>query len=147
MENQKGNGENGVSKKREQTAKRIIEALRETKGLLTLAAHKAGISYRTINRYANEFPSVREAIHEAKESMLDFAEGKLFGAMNEGNMTAIIFYLKTQGKGRGYIERHEYTGEGGAPIPVKIEVVSEQAKKLTEEIIKGARTSTDDAHH
>ncbi len=40
------------------------------------------------------------------------------------------------------------SGEGGGPIAVKIEVVSEQAKKFTEEIVKGARTtSADDAHH
>jgi len=116
-----GNGNNGVSKKREETCARIITALRETQGLLTLAARKAGVSYTTINRYVGEFPSVAAAVHEAKESMLDFAEGKLMENIRAGDNACIIFYLKTQGKGRGYIERTEHTGEGGGPVRVEID--------------------------
>ena len=130
-------GNNGVSKKRQDTADRIIKALGECQGLLTMAARRAGVSYTTINRYVHDFPSVAQAVHEAKESLLDFAEGKLFTAMKEGNMTAIIFYLKTQGKIRGYIERQELTGANSAPMKVEISVVSERAKQLTEKIIKG----------
>ena len=134
------NNNNNISKKRQQTCARIIEALKETKGLLTLAARKAGVSYSTVNRYAREFPSVQEAVREAKESLLDFAEGKLYEQMSKSNLTAIIFYLKTQGKGRGYIERQELTGAGGQPIKTEIIVASENAKRLTEEILKGEGT-------
>lgn len=104
---------NVVSKKRENTATRIIEALKENKGLLTKAAVKAGVSYRTINRYVNEFPLVAEAVHEAKESLLDKAESKLFDAVDKGEAWAICFYLKTQGKDRHYSEKQviEHTGE------------------------------------
>ena len=135
-------GDNGVSKKRQDTADRIIKALGECQGLLTMAARRAGVSYTTINRYVHDFPSVAQAVHEAKESLLDFAEGKLFTAMKEGNMTAIIFYLKTQGKIRGYIERQELTGANSTPMKVEISVVSERAKQLTEEIIKGYEENT-----
>jgi len=112
------NGKNGNGKKREQTAARIIKAIKETNGLLTMAASKSGIGYRTVCRYVAEFPSVKEAAHDAKETMLDFAEGKLYSKIKEGDNTAIIFYLKTQGKARGYIERNEITGsEGERLIP------------------------------
>jgi hypothetical protein len=40
----------------------------------------------------------------------------LFKLIKEGNVAATIFYLKTQGKQRGYIERQEVTGADGAPI-------------------------------
>ncbi len=102
-----GNGTNGLSKKREATCARIIAALRENCGLLTLAARKAGVSYTTVKRYAAEFPSVAEAILEAKENMLDFTEGKLFENIKAGDQASIFFYLKTQGKSRGYIERQD----------------------------------------
>ena len=121
---------NNHSKKRQDTADRIIKALSECKGLLTLAAKKAGISYPTINRYVKDFPSVAQAVHEAKESLLDFAEGKLYTAMSEGNMTALIFYLKTQGKGRGYIERQEFTGQDGGPIKVDHNVLIKKLETL-----------------
>lgn len=131
---------NGNGAKREQTALRIIKALTECKGMLTIAAPKAGVSYRTIERYVKDFPSVAAAMQEAKETMLDFAEAKLFTKINSGNMTAIIFYLKTQGKARGYVERQELTGEGGQAIRTEITVVSEKAKDLTQRAMKGERT-------
>jgi len=124
-----GNGTNGLSKKRELTCQRIIQSLHETKGLLTLAAHKAGVSYTTVKRYAAEFPSVAEAVLEAKESMLDFAEAKLYEKIKGGDNACIIFYLKTQGKARGFIERQEISGEGGGAIPVRIEYVSSDSGK------------------
>jgi len=111
------NGKNGNgSKKREFTAQKIIESLHKSHGLLTLAAKNAGIGYRTVCRYVEEYPSVAQAVVDAKDEMLDFAEGKLFAQISKNNMTAIIFYLKTQGKARGYIERQEFTGDKGEPL-------------------------------
>ncbi len=118
------NGKNGNGKKREETAKRIIRALKETNGLLTMAAAKSGIGYRTVCRYVAEFPSVKQAAIDAHEAMLDYAEGKLFTKIKAGDNTAIIFFLKTQGKARGYIERQEFTGEGGKPIEVLVDAKS-----------------------
>jgi len=135
-----GNGENGVSKKRQDTCERIIKALKENQGLLTLAAKKAGVSYTTMGRYIADFPTVAQAVREAKESLLDFAEGKLYQKMQQGDMTAIIFYLKTQGKRRNYTERQEVTGADGTPLKVEIVVSSEKAKTLTEEIVAGKGT-------
>jgi len=114
------NGKNGNSKKREQTAQRIIDAMDKAAGLLTVAAKNSGISYTTVNRYVHDFPSVAQAVHEAKERMLDFAEGKLYEKIKGGDNTCIIFYLKTQGKARGYIERHEVSGEGGGPVDIMV---------------------------
>ena len=114
------NDTNGHSKKREETCARIIKAIGECNGLLTLAAKKAGVGHSTMNRYVQDFPSVKKAVHNAKETMLDFAEGKLYSKIKDGDNTAIIFYLKTQGKARGYIERQEVTGEGGGPVTIKV---------------------------
>ena len=111
-----GNGGNINSKKREETCARIIKAISESNGLLTLAAKKAGVSYNTVWRYTQEYPSVKEAVHTAKESMLDFAEGMLYKNMREGDNACIIFYLKTQGKARGFIERQEVEHSGSIGV-------------------------------
>jgi hypothetical protein len=111
----------GPSKKREHTAERIIAALNETRGFLTMAAPRAGVSYRTIKRYVHDFPTVKRAMEEAHESITDGAESALFDAIKEGNITAIIFYLKTQGKGRGYVEKSEIAGEVKTVIEVHYE--------------------------
>jgi len=131
------NDANVQSKKRDATAQRIITAISESSGLLTLAAKKAVVSYRTITRYTQDYPSVAQAVIEAKEKMLDFAEGKLYEKIKEGDNTAIIFYLKTQGKKRGYIERQEVTGEDGKPINYEITVKDTETKELTDRLISG----------
>ena len=110
-----GNG----SKKRELTAQKLIKALHESNGLMTFAAKRAGVSYATVKRYVAEFPSVAQAVVDAKEGMLDFAEGKLMEKIKAGDNTAIIFYLKTQGKARGYIERQEFANPAGESFKVE----------------------------
>ena len=110
-----GNG----SKKRELTAQKLIKALHESNGLMTFAAKRAGVGYATVKRYVAEFPSVAQAVVDAKEGMLDFAEGKLMEKIKAGDNTAIIFYLKTQGKARGYIERQEFANPVGESFRVE----------------------------
>ena len=108
-----------ISQERLETKERIIAAVRDNHGLMKSAADKAGVSYQTVCNYAKDFPEVKQAIEEAKEGNLDHVEGKLFEAIDKGNIAAICFYLKTQGKGRGYIERQEIGGIGGEPIVIK----------------------------
>jgi len=124
------NGHNGNGKKREQTAARIIKAIGECNGLLTVAAAKAGVSYTTINRYVAEYPSVKQASLDARERMLDFAEGKLYSKIKAGDNTAIIFYLKTQGKARGYIERQEFANPAGESFRVEHDLSDEQLAQI-----------------
>jgi len=119
---------------RQQRKAKLIQAIKESQGLLTLAARKAGVTYWTLWKYSKDFPEVRQAVDEAKESMLDFAEGKLYQAIHEGNMTAIIFYLKTKGKARGYIERAEVTGAEGAPL-VEFSVNSSDTRDDVQDVI------------
>jgi len=113
------NGKNGNGKKREETAARIIKAILECNGLLTIAAKRANVGVTTIYRYVNEYPSVKQASIEAKESMLDFAEGKLYSKIKAGDNVAILFYLKCQGKARGYIERTEISNPEGESFRVE----------------------------
>ena len=112
----------------------IITAIKESKGLLTLAAKKAGIKYWTVWKYSQDFPDVKKAVNEAKEEILDFTEGKLYEQINQGNIAAIIFFLKTKGKGRGFIERSEITGAEGEPL-LHVSVMSNQTKQDISDVL------------
>ncbi len=93
-----------------------------------------------------EFPSVKNAVDEARECVTDLAESQLYKKIAEGDLTAIIFYLKTRGKARGYVERQELTGRDGQELstaPV-INVVSSEAKTLVAEVVAGAGTDGND---
>jgi hypothetical protein len=142
-----GNGDNNnISKKRLHTAENIIIALKETHGLLTMAARKAGVSYPTINRYVHDFPSVKEAVDEAKSAMLDFAEGKLFQKISDGDTACIIFYLKTQGKKLGYIEKQEQsidvTSLGQSIKPDRVDFPADIVRESNDILLKAFTVST-----
>lgn len=85
----------------------IIAMLTATKGMVTIAAERLGCAPSTIYRRMKVSGDVASAVTVARERTLDFAELKLVEQMNKGNVTALIFYLKTQGKARGYVERTE----------------------------------------
>lgn len=137
------NGTNGNGKKREETAARIIKALGESHGLLTLTAQKTGLGYRTVCRYVAEFPSVKEAAQEAHEWMVDFAESKLYQKIKDGDNACIIFYLKCQAKDRGYVERQEVSGPDGGPVQVEHEARGKLLSAINRIASRGAEAQGD----
>lgn len=101
------------------TTAQMIEALREKHGNLSAAARYLGCSRNTIARYIENYPTVKAVYDEERETLIDFAENQLFKQVQDGNITAIIFTLKTIGKSRGYVERQEVTGADGGAVLVK----------------------------
>lgn len=66
-----------------------------------------GMSRRNFYYWKEKNEKFREAIEDAEESNIDMAESKLKQAILNNDMTAIIFFLKTKGKKRGYVEQIE----------------------------------------
>ena len=100
------------------TNEKIIKALRESRGLVAVAARKLGCSRKTIYDRMAKSSEIREALEEAREFTTDVAEAALFRAIEQGEAWAVCFYLKTQGKGRGYVERQEVEHSGRVEGPV-----------------------------
>lgn len=96
----------------------IIDALEKTGGVITAAAKSLNTSRVSLYKWIEADGKLREAKEQAEESLLDLAESKLFQAINKGDMTAIIFTLKTRGKKRGYVERQEVHIDKNAIIEV-----------------------------
>jgi len=61
-------------------------------------------------------PVYKAAVESIQESVIDFAESHLYKLVKEGNPAATIFYLKTKGKKRGYIERQEIEVTERSPL-------------------------------
>ena len=102
------------------TAAEMAAAVYEAKGLCSIAAKRLGCDPATVRNYAAKYPTVREAINQAREDLKDFAESKLLRRMDDDDLTAIIFFLKCQAKDRGYVERQELTGADGAALDIKL---------------------------
>lgn len=84
------------------TITEVAIALVRAKGLRTVAGTILGCSEKTVRNYVKRHPELLEVIDDASEEMLDFAEARLMKMIDEGNLTAIIFYLKSKGQARGY---------------------------------------------
>lgn len=98
---------------------RIIAALEKNAGIITAAAESLGMNRCSLSSRINGSEKLLAALNEIQDSMVDLAESKLLLALRNGNMTAIIFYLKCKGKARGYVERGEITGPGGGPVDIR----------------------------
>lgn len=95
---------------------KVIEVLHKTHGLLTPAAEMLGCTYQALKQMAGRRPEIAKAIEDAKEKVLDFAESKLFEAIRNRESWAIKYFLSTQGKKRGYVERQELAGVKDLPV-------------------------------
>ena len=76
-------------------------------GNISAIAVLFGVSRPTVYKFIDDHPTSKTRLAESRDRGIDFAESKLFEGINNGVVALIIFYLKTQGKSRGYIERHE----------------------------------------
>ena len=119
--------------------KRLLIALEKSFGVVTDACKTAKISRDTFYRYCNEDPKFKAAVDAMEEIAIDFVESALYKQVKEGIPSSTIFFLKTKGRKRGYIERTEHTGADGQPlIPTKItiEIIGDTAPVTREEDIK-----------
>jgi len=105
-----------MSTKTKHNKKQLLAALEASLGVVTTACKKVGVSRKTFYHYLKTDPEFKLGVDDISEIALDFVESKLHQQISSGNTTATIFYLKTKGKKRGYIERKEFTGSDGEAI-------------------------------
>jgi len=99
----------------------MLEALEKSLGVVTTACKKVGIDRTTHYRWMREDDQYKADVEATKDITLDFAESQLHKQIQDGNTTATIFYLKTQGKKRGYVEGQELTINTGNEKPSWLE--------------------------
>lgn len=104
----------------------ILHALEEKNGIVSIACKSIGLARSTFYKWMNDDTQFKADVEEIQEVTLDYVESKLMekisgvsvkkGETDEGEAivydvppsdTAIIFYLKTRGKKRGYVEKTE----------------------------------------
>jgi hypothetical protein len=85
----------------------LVKAMAECLGVVTIACKQAGVDRGTYYAWMKSDAEFKSAIDDIAEVTLDFAENKLHKLMEKGDTAATIFYLKTKGKKRGYVERTE----------------------------------------
>lgn len=85
----------------------FLIAYEKSLGVLKPACEMTGMCRKTIWEWRKKYPEFDEACHECEETAVDFVETKLYNLINNGAEASTIFYLKTKGRKRGYVEKQE----------------------------------------
>ena len=112
----------------------FIKVIPGSGGIISAIAKRVGCDWHTANKWIQEHPTVKQAFEDERESMLDMAEGVLFGNIrfaakeqqdaSKRNETVFVdtgdakWVLSRMGKERGYSEKihTEITGKDDGPI-------------------------------
>jgi predicted DNA-binding transcriptional regulator AlpA len=93
--------------KSEHIKKKLIQELRGSLGIVSSACEALGISRTTYYKYYKADEQFKEQVDSIGDEAIDFVESRLFELIRKGNVAATIFFLKTKGKKRGYVEKQE----------------------------------------
>ena len=127
-----------VMNKTEQLKKgQLLEALEKSLGIVSTACQSVGVSRTTYYKYYNEDKDFKTLVDDISDIALDFAESQLFELIKEKNVTAIIFYLKTKGKKRGYIEKQDNSQNSNNITGIKLisDTTGEEDESLKVEFV------------
>tara|TARA_Y100000114_G_C11763694_1_gene331628 strand:+ start:2095 stop:2448 length:354 start_codon:yes stop_codon:yes gene_type:complete len=114
--------------KTEHIKKALLKALEKSLGVVTSACKNVGVGRTTYYDWYNNDPEFAKKVDELENVALDFAESQLHRQIAENNTSATIFYLKTKGKQRGYVERTEHTGVEGTKL-FEVEIIKNLDKE------------------
>jgi hypothetical protein len=107
----------------------MIDALGKSLGVVTTACNQVGISRDTHYRWLKEDATYKGRVRELENIALDFAESHLHMLIKDGVPSATIFFLKTKGKVRGYIETQDIQITEKKPLTWMNEVSRKQKRE------------------
>lgn len=125
----------------EKTKAAMLAALDASLGVVTTACRTVGIARDTHYRWMKEDAEYNLSVKDIENTALDFVETAQFQEIRKGNASLIIWYLKTKGRKRGYVERQEFTGPNGQDLIPKFDMtnLSLEEKKALFLLIKRAK--------
>lgn len=85
----------------------FLNSLRDNLGIISKAAHDSGLHRNNHFNWVKKYPEYALEYDTILEEQIDVVESFLFDNIKNNDTTAIIFYLKSKAKKRGYVERVE----------------------------------------
>jgi hypothetical protein len=113
-----------MNKSEQLKKEQLLQALTKSLGIVSTACASVGMSRTTYYKYYNDDEQFKIQVDDISDIAIDFAESQLFELIKGGNITAVIFYLKTKGKKRGYVEKQELDLGNNFPNNITVEFVS-----------------------
>ncbi len=87
---------------KEVNKQKMLEALAKSKGIASVACRLANVSRSSYERWRREDADFANEVSLIIEDQKDRVEDRLLDNIEQGDVTSIIFYLKTRCRDRGY---------------------------------------------
>ena len=100
----------------------MLQALENSLGVVTVACKQTDTPRSTYYKWLKEDKQFADQVKEIENIALDFAESQLHSQIKDGSTSATIFYLKTKGKKRGYVEKQELDLTSAQPVKIKVNI-------------------------
>ncbi len=113
------------------TPERVAAMIIKKNGFIGATAKQLGCSRCTVERYIKRYAACRKAIEVANEDRLDIFESQLIKNALAGKEASTIFFLKTKGQKRGYIQGDQSVGSADA-ISEAVQQINDVHKALRE---------------
>ena len=108
----------------------MLKALEKTLGIVTSACILAKVSRSQHYHWMNIDPEYKTNVLDMDNVALDFAETSLHEQIKDKVPSSTIFYLKTKGKRRGYIETTSIEVTEKKPLTWMNEVIHKGVKHI-----------------
>lgn len=116
---------------REEKKKKFIHEYALCKGIVSIACDKVPISRSAFYLWCEKDSAFKVAVKSIEIAQKEHVESKLLAKIDEGDTTAIIFYLKTKGKDLGYSEKtNNLDAKAGSGCSIKSTEGSSDVKQL-----------------
>jgi hypothetical protein len=110
----------------------LRKAIKNKVGLVSFIAQALNVERNTIYKSIKKY-GLEQEMEDARDTTIDLAESNIFSAMKSGDINVSMFYLKTIGKHRGYVEKTEVDQTGKITLVLDNEYVrSTDKKKLSD---------------
>jgi hypothetical protein len=109
----------------------VCKVIREEHGLISPAAARLGVTRTVLCYFVRTRQKCVTALKEARDALGDKAEQRLYNLIEAGDYRAIVFYLTTMCKDRGYVlPRGSPPPPDDAPVEVVYRTVDEIRREL-----------------
>jgi len=122
----------------EQYKKAVLIALEKSLGVVTEACKQAGIGRTTFYEWLKEDKDFAVLVDDVQEIALDYAESQLFKNIGAGKEASLIFYLKTKGRKRGYVEKIQGTFTAQQEI-INLDALTDEQREELVQLAKARR--------
>ena len=110
-------------KRTTESKKRVLAALEVSLGIVSKACEESKVSRTQFYKWIKVDAEFKQEVEDLQNVVLDFAESTLHKLIADGNTAATIFFLKTKGKKRGFVEKQELDlTSGDEPIKININI-------------------------